>query len=181
MCNRPEEFFGHPDDVLPGDHLFAALDSVVDVGTSPHGLAAELTESDRETLEVSGGHPSAKPLLTSPEIYRNPQVLESCRIIQEAAKKSKEVFTVTLTEAQLLHAWSQSEQTLNRTLKDIRRGLCVQADSYVERSLYELLGDVVYSRLSWVGKAHAVIAGNAKGSSSWRKQMHSGFDQEDES
>jgi hypothetical protein len=162
-------------DLAPGTDGF-------DFGTSPHGLAAGLPQAYQETPGVSSDPSPAKPVLTSPEIYRDPQVLESCRIIEEAAKKPKQVFTIALTEAQLLHAWSQSERTLNRTLKNIRRGLCVEEDSHVERSLYELLDDVVYSRLSWVSKARAVIAGNVKGSSTWRSQMHSGseFDQEDE-
>lgn len=58
-----------------------------------------------------------------------------------------DIFTVELTEAQLLHAYSQSERTLGRTLKNIKRGRCVDEDATVERELYALLGDAVYARM----------------------------------
>lgn len=57
-------------------------------------------------------------------------------------------FTVELTEAQLLHAYNQSEKTLGKTLENIKRGCCVDGDATVERELYALLGDAVYARFS---------------------------------
>ena len=49
---------------------------------------------------------------------------------REAAMSSRpDVYTVELTEAQLLHAWFQSQNTLAQTCKDIKRGRCVDADA----------------------------------------------------
>ena len=59
---------------------------------------------------------------------------------------SAALFTVELTEAQLLHAWFQAEHALGRTLKDIKRGRCTEADLTVERELYSLLSKAVYAR-----------------------------------
>lgn len=58
------------------------------------------------------------------------------------------LFTVELTEAQLLHAWCQAEHALGRTLNDIKRGRCTEADASVERSLYSVLCKAVYARTS---------------------------------
>ena len=60
---------------------------------------------------------------------------------------SSKLFTVELTEAQLLHAWSQAEHALGRTLKDIERGRCTEGDAIAQRSLYSVLSKAVYARL----------------------------------
>lgn len=57
-----------------------------------------------------------------------------------------DLFTVELTEAQLLHAWCQAEHALGRTHKAIKRGLCTEADLVVEESLYSVLSKAVYAR-----------------------------------
>ncbi|MBI5439345.1 MAG: hypothetical protein HY936_10455 [Nitrosomonadales bacterium] len=56
---------------------------------------------------------------------------------------SAPVFTVELTNAQLLHAWFQAEHALGRTCKDIRRGRCTEGDATVERELYSVLSKAV--------------------------------------
>lgn len=57
-----------------------------------------------------------------------------------------DIFTVELTEAQLLHAWCQAEHALGQTFKDIKRGRCTEADATVERELYSVLSKAVYAR-----------------------------------
>lgn len=57
-----------------------------------------------------------------------------------------EVFTVELTEAQLLNAWLQAKRDLDCTLDDIARGRGVAGDAIVKRSLYSVLSKVVYAR-----------------------------------
>jgi hypothetical protein len=59
--------------------------AALELGISPHGLAAGLPVPHQETLGAPFCLLSAKPVLTSPEVYRSPQVQESCRIIQAAA------------------------------------------------------------------------------------------------
>lgn len=58
---------------------------------------------------------------------------------------SGQLITVELTEAQLLHAWCQAQNELGRTLKDIERGRCTEADATVERELYSVLSKAVYA------------------------------------
>ena len=38
--------------------------SAFDLGTSPHGLSADLLQTEQETLDALSGQPPAKPLLT---------------------------------------------------------------------------------------------------------------------
>jgi hypothetical protein len=143
-------------------HDFAAA-SGFDVGTSPHGLAAELHQTEQETPETSSCHPPAKPLLTSPDIYRNVELLESCRIIEEAAaKRSSGFFGLTLTQEQCSHlAFAVLEQieSLEESYEadepEVKDGL---------RCLLE-----VQRMLKRAAKQHAVKTGNAKGGSTWRK------------
>lgn len=62
------------------------------------------------------------------------------------AQARSRLFTVELTEAQLLHAWCQAEHALAQTFKDIERGRCTKADAIVERELYSVLSKAVYAR-----------------------------------
>jgi len=57
------------------------------------------------------------------------------------------VFVVELTEAQLLNAWCQASNDLDKTHKAMKRGLCTEADLVVLRSLYSVLSKAVYARL----------------------------------
>ena len=51
----------------------------------------------------------------------------------------EQLYTLTLTRAQLFMAWSAVERSLNQTRKDIRLGNSVEADLTVERALYRML------------------------------------------
>ena len=51
----------------------------------------------------------------------------------------EQLYTLTLTRAQLFTAWSAVERSLNQTRKDIRLGNCVEADLTVEHALYRML------------------------------------------
>lgn len=59
---------------------------------------------------------------------------------------SGQLFTIELTEAELLNAWMQAERALFDTLDDIDRGRCTEADAAVQRSLYRALCKAVYAR-----------------------------------
>lgn len=111
--------------------------------------------------EAAGGSPPASlraPPERVPEVYRSAAVLRACEGIEAAAARlAQPVFTVMLTEAQLLHAWLQSERALDKTCKDIRRGLCVDGDATVERALYRLLSKIVYARIPSVAQAAAQV------------------------
>lgn len=65
------------------------------------------------------------------------------------------VFVVELTEAQLLNAWSQAKNDLDRTCEDIGRGRGVEGDAIVKRSLYSVLSKAVYSRVPRAAKGGA--------------------------
>ena len=58
---------------------------------------------------------------------------------------SAALFTVELTEAQLLNAWLQAKRDLDGTLDDIGRGRGVEGDVTVKRSLYSVLSKAVYA------------------------------------
>lgn len=152
----------------------AADERAVDVGTSPHGLSAELHRADQETLGGLSCPLPAKPLLTSPEVYRSPQVLESCRIIEEAAaKQSSGFFGVTLTQEQCRHvAFALLEQ-----IDSLEEGY-ESHEPEVQRAIQCLRE--VQCMLNRAAKKHATQTGNAKGGSTWRKDSDVLFDKEAE-
>lgn len=65
------------------------------------------------------------------------------------------LFTVELTEAQLLNAWMQAYRDLGETLEGVKRGRGVEADVVVKRSLYSVLSKAVYARMPQAVKGGA--------------------------
>lgn len=68
---------------------------------------------------------------------------------------SPDLFTVELTEAQLLNAWMQAYRDLGETLEGIKRGRGVEGDAVVKRSLYSVLSKAVYARMPHTVKGGA--------------------------
>lgn len=98
-----------------------------DLVTSPHGLAAGLPVPDQETLDAPLCLLSAKPVLTSPEVYRSPQVQESCRIIQAAA--AEHYYPLVVSASQMKHI----ERAISLALDEAIDALdCEPADCHHE-------------------------------------------------
>jgi len=140
------------------------MSCAVDVGTSPHGLAVDLIEPHQETLGAPFCLLSAKPVLTSPEVYRSPQVQESCRIIQAAAaKQSSGFFGLTLTQEQCSHlAFAVLEQI--ESLRESHEADEPEVQDAI-RCLCEVRGN-----LKRASTKHAIRTGQNKGrdNSTWR-------------
>jgi hypothetical protein len=151
-----------------------AAGSGVDLGTSPHGLSADRHERIRKHAEGQACPPSAKPVLTSPEIYHNEKVQRDCRTIKAAAaKQSRGFFGVTLTQEQCRHlAFAVLEQ-----IESLEEGYEAHEPEVQDaiRCLCEVRGI-----LKRAAKEHAVKTGNAKGGSTWRKDSDQLFDKEAE-
>ena len=145
------------------------------VGTSPHGLSVDRPVSDQETLGAPFCPLSAKPVLTSPEVYRSPQVLESCCIIEAAAaKQSSGFFGLALTQEQSEHlAFAVLEQI--ESLEESH-----EADEPEVKDALRCLLEV-QRMMKRAAKEHATRTGNAKGGSTWRKDADILFANEVES
>ena len=105
----------------------AAADLAFDVGTSPHGLSADLPLSDQETREPSSELPPAKPVLPLPEVYRSDKVRSDCRKIQAAAKEH--FYPLVFTGSQMKHI----QRAISLALDDAIEALdCEPADYHHE-------------------------------------------------
>ena len=100
---------------LAGEPAFS-LPGAVGVGVLPEVFASVVVRSAAWPAACAAGEASA-PGQPQPE----------------------QLYTLTLTRAQLFMAWSAVERSLNQTRKDIRLGNSVEADLTVERALYRML------------------------------------------
>jgi len=164
------------------------FDLAVDVGTSPHGLSADLPVSHQETREgLRDLPPASQQALKAarmPEVYRSPEVLKSCAGIHAAAVKQKrERHRLELTDCEFLHVYFDCERDRNATRRDIKKGLASAGDLKATDSLWHKLESIMTARMPGVLKDYALIKRNAKGGNTWRNQMRSDcdqFEQEDE-
>lgn len=122
--------------------------SAVDVGTSPHGLSADLAEPHQETPEGSSLSPSAKPVLTLPDnfaapmprarrstanwrdadsllVYRRPEVQSVLRILREAAARQyrEGIHYLRLEGRELSQLYAALDHERSRIRKLIGKGL----------------------------------------------------------
>lgn len=144
-----------------------------DLGTSPHGLSADLPPPVQETREGLSLSPPAKPLLTflepsaipaSPEgvygravgfkrkkpgAYTNPEVRSACRCLREAAaKQAREgAHYLRLNDREFLWVYSAIEHDRNRTRKAIGKGLCEIGDLRATDSIWGILQAVMVRRM----------------------------------
>jgi hypothetical protein len=77
------------------------VDSAVDLGTSPHGLPADLPEAFSNLAGRSGCAPSASSGFGVPEVFRTPQVLKDSAFIQQRAREQH--YPIVLTATQMQH------------------------------------------------------------------------------
>jgi hypothetical protein len=117
-----------------------------DVGTSPHGLSAELPVSNQETPEAASCPLSAKQVL--PLVFRTQQVRNACRAIRAAfANKPHDVHYLRLTDREFLHAYQAVEHDRSRTRKAIGKGIADVQDLRASDSLWNALQDVMTRRM----------------------------------
>lgn len=110
----------------------------------------------------------------SPSVYHTAELLESCRIIEEAAaKRSSGFFGLTLTQEQCSHlSFAVLEQI--ESLEE-----SYEADEPEVKDALRCLLEV-QRMMKRAAKQHAVKTGNAKGGSTWRKDAEQLFDKETE-
>ena len=77
------------------------VDFAVDLGTSPHGLPADLPEDDGEYSERPGCAPPASSGFGVPEVFRTPQVLKDSAFIRQRAREAH--YSIVLTATQMKH------------------------------------------------------------------------------
>lgn len=117
-------------------------------GTSPHGLSADLSQTDQETRGAESGCPSAKPVLTAPEVYRSPQVLASQgSLAAAAAGRPRKLHAFEFTESEFLHAYFAVEHDRNKTRKAMKKGMASFEDLKATDSLWRKLQTVMFDRL----------------------------------
>lgn len=90
-------------------------DLAVDLGTSPHGLAAELPLPHQETPDASSCRLPAKPLLTLPGVYRSEKVRSACRTIKAAAAEHH--YPLVLSASQMKHIERAISLALNEAIE----------------------------------------------------------------
>lgn len=140
MSNQPTR----PDEVPDLDN--AAPDSGFDVGTSPHGLSADLARQHQETLEAESLRSPAKLVL--PLVYRSIQVRSACRALRAAfAKRPNEVHYLRLTDRQFLQVYSAVEHARSRTRKAIGKGIADIQDLRASDPLWDALQAVMVRRM----------------------------------
>lgn len=76
-------------------------DSAFDLGTSPHGLSADLPEAFSKPAERSDCAPPAKPGSGVPEVFRTPQVLKDSAFIKQRAREQH--YPLVLSTTQMKH------------------------------------------------------------------------------
>lgn len=150
----------------------SVFDLAVDVGTSPHGLSADIHLAHQETQEAPFCPLPAKPLLTLPDVYHTAELQESCRIIEQAAaKRNSGFFGVTLTLEQHRHlAFAVLQQV--ESLEESH-----EADEPEVQDAIRCLCEV-QRMLKRAAKQHATKTGNAKGGNAWRKDADALFDKD---
>jgi hypothetical protein len=79
----------------------SAVDFAFDLGTSPHGLSADLPEAVRNLAARSDCAPPAKPGFGVPEVFRTPQVLKDSAFIKQRAREHH--YPLVLTATQMKH------------------------------------------------------------------------------
>ena len=132
------------------------FDSVFDLGTSPHGLSADLRRTQEEAREVDdllsledgfalaerrpqrGTSEDAAP--AKPEIYRSVSLRSACRRVREAAAKLfKGNHTLRMDDFEFLHVVSAVERDRSRTRKAVSKGLADYTDLRATDSLWQKL------------------------------------------
>ncbi len=118
------------------------FDVAVDVGTSPHGLSADLHLADQETPEAASLHSPAKPLLTLPLVYRSEKLRSDCRKIKAAAAEHHYPLVLTgaqmkLVESAVSLAIDEAIEALNCEPADVHHEIQPYVDSY--NQIYRLL------------------------------------------
>lgn len=117
-----------------------------DLGTSPHGLSADLPAQHQETDETLSLHPCAKPLLTLGELPASG--LGGALAPPKAAQQLPQaVHRFELTEMEFLNAYFAVEHDRNRTRKAILKGKMVAEDLHGTDSLWLKLNSVMFARL----------------------------------
>jgi hypothetical protein len=91
----------HDLDSLESSEALGEDDSAFDLGTSPHGLSADLPEALSNLAARSDCAPSAKPGFGVPEVFRTPQVLKDSAFIQQRAREHH--YPLVLTATQMKH------------------------------------------------------------------------------
>jgi len=119
-----------------------------DFGTSPHGLPADLSQTEQETRGAGSDCPSAKPLLPLPEVFRSPKVLAAKGALEAAAAgRLRKLHTFELTEHEFLHAYFSVEHDRNRTRKAMKKGMASFEDLKATDALWRKLQAVMFDRL----------------------------------
>lgn len=130
-------------------------DFAFDLGTSPHGLSAELLLPVQETCGVLGSllpvdqqapKGRAVGLLSKggPEV----RIRRAGRSIQGAAvRQARELHALELSEREFVLAYLAIEHDRNRTRKAIGKGLAAPQDLKATDSLWRKLQDVMAQRM----------------------------------
>jgi hypothetical protein len=79
----------------------SAVDFAFDLGTSPHGLSADLPETVGKARELGTCAPSASSGFGVPEVFRTPQVLRDSAFIRQRAREAH--YPMVLTATQMKH------------------------------------------------------------------------------
>jgi hypothetical protein len=117
-----------------------------DLGTSPHGLSADLAVSHQETDDTLSLHPCAKPLLKLGEFPASGSG-GAVAPPQAAQQLPQAVHRFELTEMEFLNAYFAVEHDRNRTRNAIRKGKAVPEDMQGTDSLWQKLNTVMFARL----------------------------------
>jgi len=127
-----------------------------DLGTSPHGLSADLELQYQETHET-GSHslladkqaPQGRAVgFELPDVYTSPAVLKARSTLEAPGERKPQMrHALELTDREFLHAHSAVEHDRNRTRKAIKKGLACSDDLKATDGLWHKLQTVMFARL----------------------------------